>query len=45
LCCDGRAIEAGNIDFETVQRFPDQYTQFLYAAVHKFKEKTRTPTP
>jgi predicted metal-dependent phosphoesterase TrpH len=38
------AIEAGNTDFETVQRFPDQYTQLLYAAVHKFKEKTRTPT-
>jgi predicted metal-dependent phosphoesterase TrpH len=39
------AIEAGEIDFQTVQRFPDQYTQLLYSAVHKFKEKTRSKTP
>lgn len=39
------AIVAGESDFQRVQRFPDQYTQLLYSAIHKFKEKTRSKAP
>jgi len=31
------AIKTGNTDFQVVERFPDQYTRKLYAAVHRLK--------
>ena len=31
------AIQAGRTDYQTVTRFPDQYTERLYAAVHKLR--------
>lgn len=31
------AIEDGRTDFQRVRRFPDQFTQILYGAVHKFR--------
>lgn len=39
------AIQAGETDYQTVERFPNQYTQILYSAVHKFKHKARTKAP
>lgn len=34
------AIKTGNTDFRVVERFPDQYTQKLYAAIHRIKRGT-----
>lgn len=39
------AIREGETDYRIVQRFPDQYTQKVYAAVHRFKERTTTAAP
>jgi predicted metal-dependent phosphoesterase TrpH len=37
-----RAIKAGNTDFQVVERFPDQYTRKLYAAIHRLKRRGTT---
>lgn len=35
------AIQRGDTDFQVVERFPDQYTQKLYSAIHRLKSRTR----
>lgn len=39
------AIWSGRTDYRTVTRFPDQYTQKFYAAVHKLKHKSSEAAP
>lgn len=39
------AIREGRTSYQTTTRFPDQYTQKLYAAVHRLKHDTSASTP